>query len=691
MSSFLSNSFMKVEVSSCGSIFITDLKNKIKWGSELSGFVTLNNGKSNKKISLSKPIKIKQYDNKISVEFGSLKPNRSKKINFSMNVLLSLMDESLEIEIVNVNTDFKLVEIEYPAQLFTVKSGEEIGYLVIPYKQGIIVPSRLDAGFMRFMHNTWSSISDIERCLPFESGLLNMNWFGAVKGNSNIFCNVITPDDCSLHIIGNAVVNDEGLVVNARQCENPGIRKSVLSPVWVPSYGILNYSRKISIELVSNGYVGMAKRYRQYSKENGRFVSLKEKIKQNPMVERIIGAPDIKIWIYTNRQNTPYLRAWSEPILDGYRCVHTTFKQVGEIANDLKKIGIDRSLILLGGWNRAGYDREYIDMWPPTEEAGGLNGLVEASRIVSVTGYLFSLHNNYQDFYTDAPSYDEKYLMKHEDGKVKLGGIWDGGLCRLICSSKAIELAEGTLKLVQKTTKTNSYYLDTIAAAPPYECYDENHPMTRGDDRQNKFNLLKYLNDQGLVVGAEAGVDWAIPVCSFFEGLPGSVVNVYTGIEATNYGHGQTIGNPNFGLVVPLFNLVYHDAVVCYWQHGQPFGREDHANHILHDLMSGQPSNWSLTYDQWEDLKPLIKQCYDLLSHLHRKTAFYPMLTHEFLKPDFTVHKTSFGDGSEVIVNFGITSYMNNDIKILPKGFIVKIPGETIKIGSVSRDIVFQY
>jgi len=688
MSLFLKNSLIYVQVSSCGSIVVTDVKNKIKWGSELPGFVILNDGKLNKKIPLSKPIKIKQYGNKITVEFGNLKPDQSREIDFSMNVELSLLNNSLEIEIVNVNTYLKLIEIEYPAQLFTVMSGEEIGYIVIPFKQGIIIPSRLDAGFMRFMHNTWSSISDIERILPFESDLLNMHWFGAVKGNSNIFCNIITPDDCSLHIIGNAVVNDDGFVVNARQGENPGVRKSSLSPVWMSSYGTLNYSRKLRIELVSNGYVGMAKRYLQYSKECGRFVSLKDKIKQNPLVERIIGAPDIKIWIYTNRQNTPYLRAWSEPILDGYRCVHTTFKQVGEMAIDLKALGIDRSLILLGGWNHAGYDREYIDTWPPAVDAGGINGLAEASKVVSDSGYLFSLHNDYQDFYTDAPSYDEKYLMKHEDGTVKLGGIWDGGLCRLICSSKAIELAEKNLNAVEETTQTNSYYLDTIAA-PLYECYDEKHPMTRGNDRQNKINLLKYLNDHSLVVGGEGGTDWAIPVCSFFEGLPGSVVGIYTGIESPNYG--EPFGKPNFGLVVPLFNLVYHDAVVCYWQHGQPFGREDHANHVLHDLMNGQPSSWSLTYDQWEDLKPLIKQCYDLLSHVHRKTAFYPMLTHELLKSDFTVHKTSFGDGSEVIVNFGITSYVNNDFKIPPKGFIVKIPGETIKIGAVSRDIVFQY
>lgn len=673
------NSKIHVKVLESGALIIRDTERGTEWGSRIPGWATLSDGKISEAIPLSKPSITKKSDNSIRVEFGNLRSENFGDTGFSMSVDLNMSEDYLDLEIIKLGSALKLVNVEYPAHLFTVKSGVENGYIAVPIKQGAIIPSRLDAGFMRFLHNTWRAISDIERVIQFDTGGINMPWFGAASGNSAIFAYVMTSADCALHVIGNAVVGEQGFVVDARHGQNPGERISSLCPVWMTSCGGLGYTRKLRIELVDNGYVGMAKRYRQYSKESGRYVSLKQKIEENPLVERIVGAPDIKIYIYTNRPNTPYYRSWSEPVLNGYSKLHTTFEQVAGMASDLKNAGIDRSLILLGGWNKAGYDREHVDMWPPAEQAGGAEGLAQAGKSVSEQGFLFSLHDNYQDFYTEAPSYDERYIMKHEDGSVKLGGVWDGGHCRLICSSRAIELAERNLDLVQSTCNINSYYVDTTTAAGLYECYDKSHPITRSDDRQNKFDLLKFLNGRRLVVGGEGGTDWAVPVCSFFEGLPGSSIGLYGGVESVG-----------FGLVAPLFNLVYHDAVVCYWQHGQPFGREDHANHVLHDLMSGQPSSWSIVYDQWEDLKPLIKQTYELLAAFHRRTAHHPMVLHQYLTPDYSVHKTLFGEGSEVIVNFGITSFETDGVKLPPKGFCLKVPGQMVKIGAMNRDISYR-
>jgi hypothetical protein len=472
-------------------------------------------------------------------------------------------------------------------------------------------------------------------------------------------------------------MDEKGLRVNSRQGDLPGERYSSLAPVWRSSMGALRYARTVKLTLVDGGYVGMAKLYRQCVQKNGRFVSLREKIGKNPLIEGMIGAPDLKIYIYTNRRNETRLRSWSEPVLDGYECVHTTFDQVGEIVDDMKHMGIEHALVLLGGWNRAGYDREHIDMWPPAEKAGGVHGLSHASKKAVDSGYVFSLHDNYQDIYPDSPSYDEKYVMKHEDGSPKLGGIWDGGLCRLVCSSAAHELAEPVIRSVRDATSVNSYYLDTTTSAPMYECYDEAHPITRKDDRENKTKLLEHLAEQGWVVGAEAGVDWAVPVCSFFEGMPGSSIGLNHGIESAG-----------FGIMVPLFNLVYHDAVVCYWQHGQPFGREDHINHVLHDLVSAQPSSWSFVYDQWEDLKPLIAQCYGLLARLHEQTAHSELVSHEFLTGGFEMHRSVFGDGTEVVVNFDIISHEYDGRKVAPKGFMVRTPGKEDICGRMSRDVV---
>ncbi len=678
MAGSLRSQKLAIDVGPTGLIAITDAAKGVRWGGSVPGWVTLSSPKGTFTLALSAS-SVEARAGAIHVEFGPLASRELGKVPFGMTAVLALDDRGLELEIRELTCAMTLVSVEYPAHLFTTVSGTADCYVAVPFKQGVLIPSRLDAGFMRFMHNAWRAISDVERVLPFDSGSLNMPWFGASAGGSSMFAHVATSADCSLHVVGNAVVSDEGFVVNARQGQNPGTRICSLAPVWLASHGGLGAPRRLRVEPVADGYVGMAKRYLEISRANGRYKSLREKIGANPLAERIVGAPDVKIYVYTHRPDTPYFRAWSEPVLNGYTAVHTTFEQVGRMASDLKNEGFQRALMLLGGWNRAGYDREHVDMWPPAQAAGGAEGLAAASREATGKGYLLSLHDNYQDFYVEAPSYHERYLMKHPDGSVHLGGVWDGGLCRLICSSQAFELAERNLDLIQKATAINSYYLDTTTAARLYECFDAAHPLTRSEDRANKLALLQMLAKRGLIVGGEGGTDWAVPVCSFFEGLPGSSVGFFGGIESTD-----------FGIAAPLFNLVYHDAVVCYWQHGQPFGREDHANHVLHDLASGQPSSWSLVYEQWADLLPLIRQSYGLLGSLHARTAHHPMTSHEYLSADFAAQRTRFGEGSEVVVNFGIRSVEVGGHRVPPKGFRLEVPGEAAKVGALSRDIVYR-
>jgi len=473
------------------------------------------------------------------------------------------------------------------------------------------------------------------------------------------------------------VVGETGKIVNARQGQTPGIRLSSLTPIWNSSKKKLAYSRKMRIELVSGGYVGMAQRYKEYAKESGRYVTLRQKIERNPEFEKLIGAPDIKVYCYTNRINNPYYRAWSEPVLDGYSRVNTTFKQVEEMADELKEMGVDKCLVLLGGWNRMGYDREHVDMWPPAEKAGGIKGLKQACKAVKSKGYLFALHDNYDDFYPDAPSYDERFILRDKDGSLHQGGVWDGGPCYITCPSQREELLNRNMALIQASIPLNAYYFDVVTNTSHYECYDPRHPMNRKEDLQYRLQLLDNIVERGLVIGGERGTDWAMPVVGFCEGLSGG---------GTGYHRGITYRS---GLTVPLFYLVYRECVVGYWQHGTPHGREDHANHVLLDLLYGQPSSWSLEYAQWNDLKPMIKETYDLLGRLHEKTAHLAMVDHKYMTEDYMVQKTELSDGTEIWVNFGITSFRNNRLDLPPKGFIINVPGESEIKATVSRKIQY--
>ena len=125
------------------------------------------------------------------------------------------------------------------------------------------------------------------------------------------------------------------------------------------------------------------------------------------------------------------------------------------------------------------------------------------------------------------------------------------------------------MALILEQLPLNAYYFDVITNTSHYECYDPRHPVTRKEDLEHRKMLLKNVADRGLVLGGERGTEWALPYVGFCEGLSGGGTGYHRGIAYRS------------GLCVPLFYLVYREAVVGYWQHGTPHGREDHANHVV--------------------------------------------------------------------------------------------------------------
>lgn len=670
----ISNEYIQLAIDDQGQITIVDKSTDVRWSSKHPGWIELIDDAGTEKISLEKSQRrTKVTDHEIVVDFHELHGTMLDDPNFTMKIRFRLSGKQLDMEIASLSTGYKLRSIEYPAHLLNVKSGEDDGYIVAPNLQGILIPSRYDVGFMRYGQNIWDEIADKEHWWTMESGNLNMPWFGAKKGKSCLMAYVMTSSDCQLHLIGNKLVKNDGKTAISRQGHTAGERVSSLSPIWLSTMGKFGYARKMRLEFVDNGYVGMAKRYKEYAKASRRYVTLKEKIEKNPEYEKIIGAPDIKIYCYTNRLDDPKLKAWSEPVLNGYSKVNTTFSQVAEFSEELKESGVDKAMILLAGWNRMGYDREHVDMWPPADKAGGIQGLKEAAETVKAQGYLFSLHDNYDDFYLDAPTYDEKYILRNSDGSLEEGGIWDGGLCHIICPAQREDLLNRNMDLVQKDIPLNAYYFDVITNTSHYECYDERHAISRKQDLEHRLKLLKNITDRGLVIGGERGTDWAMPEVAFCEGLSGGGTGYHRGV------------NYRTGITIPLFYLVYHECVVGYWQHGTPTGREDHTNHMLMDLLNAQPSSWSLEYDQFDDMKPLIVDTYNLLSPLHENTAHSAMTNHEVLSDDYMVQKSTFENGTEVWVNYGLTTFTIDKIQIPPKGFRIVMDGNLEKTGSFTR------
>ncbi len=196
-------------------------------------------------------------------------------------------------------------------------------------------------------------------------------------------------------------------------------------PRLTMSLALRRTARRVCLQpLGRGGYVEIAKAYREVARRRGFLKTLAEKVRENPAVERFFGAADFKPFAYMRRvANT----RWNRTDRDVYE-VNFTFQECADLAEHFHRdLGMDRGLLVLNGWIRGGYDNLRPDVLPAAEAIGGDAGLAEcARRVKALGGWLFGLHDNYQDMYEDAPSWNPAVLMKNPDGSPLRGGIWAG-------------------------------------------------------------------------------------------------------------------------------------------------------------------------------------------------------------------------------------------------------------------------
>lgn len=325
------------------------------------------------------------------------------------------------------------------------------------------------------------------------------------------------------------------------------------------------------LPLGTGGYVEIARAYRRCAETKGWRTTWAQKRAKFPTVDRIFGAADFKPFVFSRvLPSSRFNDTGRERTHLGF-----TFDEAAQCAehwrNDLE---IDRAYVVLAGWIEGGYDVRHPDVLPAASECGGTPGLVDAAQRIRDCGYLFGLHDNYQDMYEDAPSFGHQWLNKNAKGESKKGGNWNGGQAWQVCAIKQVELAERpetNLPKIAELFGPTIYFIDTVFAWPLVTCEDPQHPMTRHDDLVWKSKLCMLAKKHFGLFGSEEGREWAVPCSDYLEGL---------------FGH-QTDSRP--GDVIPLFPLVYSDCVQIMTHQGNRIGSGDEkkvADHILFAEMS---------------------------------------------------------------------------------------------------------
>lgn len=506
--------------------------------------------------------------------------------------------------LVTVSGDGDLMQpLDYPYPFMT-KKGDR---LIVPMNEGISFPVDEPDGIP-------------SRLVTYGGHGVSMSFFG------------VQDDWTGAGYMGIVETADDAALTFRRLSEDATY---VVGTSWEHQKGLFGYARRVRyIFLDAGGYVAMCKRYRSYVKAQGKFKSFSEKVRERPLVDRLLGAPNI--WSFVS-------------------------DKVG-MARKLKDSGIERFL-----WS-----------------AGG--SAEQVAELAKMDGVLVSRYDVYRDIYR--PEQLQKLGMKggtntdawpdgaawnsadSNDWRKAWGvrandGTWT--YCACMCDAASAKYCREHVGEDLKSMRYTCRFIDVTTAAAWDTCFNPAHPMTRSDSRRYRMDLLRILGDEyGLVVGSETGHDAAVPYCDYFEGML-SLCKYRVPDSGRNLTQIWTNVPPNVAKFqvgaayrLPLWELVYHECLCAHWYWG------DYNNKLpliwderdMFNVLYGTMGMYFINEKQWEADKERFVRSYRITSPVARKTGYSEMLDHRILSPDRLVQQSVFANGVTVTVNFSDKSFV---------------------------------
>jgi len=532
----------------------------------------------------------------------------------------------------------------------TAMDARDVDYTVLSNGEGTIVPRDWPTKFQpdNLFVGDGTAVDDS----VIESHLIeswSMSWWGFVKDGSAMMVIVETPDDA------------------AYQFQHPAGGPTVIGPQWRDQLGRLSYPRSVRMCFFPKGnYVTLAKRYRRYAIDSGLFVSLKEKIARQPLVAQIIGAGHVGVQALRNIRPG----AWQydpENISVDYRV--NTFDDLAKGLQYWKDQGFDRMIVTLSGWPYYGYDRQHPNVLPPAPQAGGWEGMKRFIDDVKQMGYVPILHDQYRDYYTDAPSWNPDFAVHEEDsvtpsttfpgsrfkhwkdGDIPMMDHWNGGAQSYLTPSFILgNLVSNYEEMFAHGIHPEGSGLDVFGYVPPDRDFNPEHPATRTDGMNDRAAAFIWARAHLGIVGTEAGSDWVIPYVDM----------------STGHAFGKAIP-------VPLYNLVYHDAIVTMTSGASMYSvllgegidmvrtnpRGGRGARARGGATEADAAKRAAAHPAFTDPAQILKLERDALA-LQKRVGLLEMMNHEFLDKNHRIERTTFADGTTVTVDWDKMTYEIN-------------------------------
>lgn len=417
-------------------------------------------------------------------------------------------------------------------------------------------------------------------------------------------------------------------------------------------------------------FASLVEACRAYRKiKNCAVIPLREKLRKNPEIEKLIGGAIFWIW------NEHYDEVmYSETDTDVSAAVGSDLLSV---ADELHKNGVDRAMIGLffradsplseDLYRKYGYISTQYDNYNDVLNPDMLQ-IIPNNRVKNCD-YTFRRMKDYPDGVqvNEDGSLTDAWALKGFDGKFH----HQKTLCPLVAAERmGTEIPE----IMKEFPYYRGRFIDVYGTGLS-KCFSKAHPLTREACRTVKNDAFQAIEDMGLIAGTEDGFEDLINHLVYTEGLHSPVYFRISNAgrkHAHIYNEEQTehirkyMLNPECR--VPLWHLVYHDSLLAfpYWGDSTEMSMEWISKKILFACLYGCPPLYSFSVKDFDRLKDNILSSYRKITEVHQKVALLPMTDFEILRDDYQVQRSVFGNQYEVVVNFSSENYIYHNRCIRP-------------------------
>ena len=329
--------------------------------------------------SEAKNVSHKRYDTGIGFGLVSHYENFEKvpELCFETYIWIELSTGDVHFEWIPITEPASgMDEVVWPGAMDFMYDSED-WYTLLNWGQGLLIP------------NGWETKLGK---VPFDGRMCTegsyMPWFSQIKDRNGYIAICEQPEDAGY-----------------RAAHESGEAQTSVGMVFYKSLGSMRYRRTLLYHFEKDcDYNTMCKFYRNYTKEQGTFHTLREKAARAD-VEKLVGSMFVHAGIKTRVQ--PESRFFDPEAPDKNNHLTPFAVRTKQIRRCYEKLGIKKLYLHLDGWGDPGYDNEHPDYLPACIEAGGWEGMKELCDTIHECGYVFGIHDQYRDYYFRASTYDE--------------------------------------------------------------------------------------------------------------------------------------------------------------------------------------------------------------------------------------------------------------------------------------------